>query len=140
MSQLRRDPILGRWVIISSDRTLRPTDFRPRRDYRPPEGFCPFCSGNEYTTPPELLAVRQEGSSPDSEGWSLRVVPNKFPALVIEGRLSRSTDNEMLQTMNGIGAHEVIIESPLHNATLPSMSTGQIAAVLGAFGERITDL
>lgn len=140
MSQLRRDPILGRWVIISSDRTLRPTDFRPRRDFRPPEGFCPFCSGNEYTTPPELLAVRDEGGSANGTGWSLRVVPNKFPALVIEGSLSPTGGDGMFQAMNGIGAHEVVIETPEHNATLPSMTTEQIRAVLGAFGERVTDL
>ena len=85
MSELRRDPILGRWVIVSSDRAGRPTDFRSPRELRHAGGFCPFCAGNEYTTPPEILAVRRDGSQPNSPGWSLRVVPNKFPALRREG-------------------------------------------------------
>ena len=85
MPQLRKDPILNRWVIISSDRINRPSDFSSSRESRPTGGFCPFCEGNEYTTPPEILSFRKPGSPTDSPGWSLRVVPNKFPALTDAG-------------------------------------------------------
>ncbi len=80
-------------------------------------GFCPFCVGNESKTPPEVLAYRPNGASANSDGWTVRVVPNKFPALGIEGNLSRQAEG-MFDKMNGIGAHEVIIETPDHNLTL----------------------
>ena len=81
MSEFRLDPILGRWVIISGERLQRPADFRYRRELKTGGGFCPFCPGNEYTTPPEILAIRGSSSFPNGPGWSLRVVPNKFPVL-----------------------------------------------------------
>ena len=122
MPELRKDPIVGRWVIISTDRAKRPTDFvRDRVQMK--GGFCPFCYGNEDKTPPEILAYRpsQNGNPPprpNTSGWSVRVVPNKFPALGIEGNLSRQAEG-MFDKMNGVGAHEVIVESPDHNATQP---------------------
>jgi UDPglucose--hexose-1-phosphate uridylyltransferase len=140
MSQLRRAPILGRWVIISGERTHRPTDFRPRRDFRLPEGFCPFCPGNEYTTPPEVLSYRGEARGGDGGDWSLRVVPNKFPALVIEGDLSPSSCGALNKSMNGIGAHEVIIETPAHGITIPSMENADVSRILQAMTSRISDL
>ncbi|MDP2968019.1 MAG: galactose-1-phosphate uridylyltransferase, partial [Deltaproteobacteria bacterium] len=77
MPELRKDPIYGRWVIISTERSRRPSDFTPE-ERRPTGGFCPLCEGNEDRTPPEVLAFRDNGASPNSPGWSLRVVPNKF--------------------------------------------------------------
>ena len=91
MPELRKDPIVGRWVIISTDRAKRPTDFA-REGLTMKGGFCPFCYGNEAKTPPEIQAYRpnSNGGPPpqrDTPGWTVRVVPNKFPALGIEGRL-----------------------------------------------------
>jgi UDPglucose--hexose-1-phosphate uridylyltransferase len=86
--ELRRDPITGRWVIIATDRSRRPSDFQ-RQSVPPPSGrFCPFCPGFESKTPPEVLAYRSNGS-PNQPGWTVRVVPNKFPVLGIEGDLTR---------------------------------------------------
>ena len=51
-------------------------------------GFCPFCAGNESKTPTEVLSYRPNGGSRDAEGWTVRVVPNKFPTLGIEGSLA----------------------------------------------------
>src|SRR5205085_3190085 len=88
-------------------------------------GFCPFCYGNESKTPPEVLAYRPHpnGGPPpqkDSAGWTVRVVPNKFPALGIEGNIGRQAEG-MFDKMNGIGAHEVVIETPDHNLTLATL-------------------
>jgi UDPglucose--hexose-1-phosphate uridylyltransferase len=140
--ELRKDPIVGRWVIISTDRAKRPTDFmRDRVTMK--GGFCPFCNGNEDKTPPEILAYRpsQNGTSnkANSPGWSVRVVPNKFPALGIEGNMNRQAEG-MFDKMNGVGAHEVIIESPDHNMTLASMPEKRIEDVLWAYRDRIVDL
>lgn len=107
-------------------------------------GFCPFCYGNESKTPPEILAFRpnSNGAPPpqkDSPGWTVRVVPNKFPALGIEGNLNRQAEG-MFDKMNGIGAHEVIIETPEHTQTLATMPAKRIEDVLWAFRDRILDL
>ena len=138
MPELRKDPIVGRWVIISTDRAKRPNDFS-REPVKMKGGFCPFCPGNENKTPSEVLAYRPNGASRDSQGWTVRVVPNKFPALGIEGNLGRQAEG-MFDKMNGIGAHEVIIETPEHEATLASLPEKRIEDVLWAFRDRIVDL
>ncbi len=142
MPELRKDPIVGRWVIISTDRAKRPTDFL-REAVKIKGGFCPFCYGNESKTPPEILAYRpsNNGNTPqkDSPGWTIRVVPNKFPALGIEGNLNKQAEG-MFDKMNGIGAHEVVIETPDHNASLATLPAKKIEDVLWAFRDRILDL
>src|SRR6202451_1691118 len=100
---------------------------------------CPFCPGNEGKTPREILAYGRNGSGKDTPGWSLRVVPNKFPALGIEGGLDREGDG-LFDRMNGVGAHEVIIETPDHRSTLATMTEKQIEDVLWAFRDRMLDL
>ena len=113
MSELRKDPVTGRWVIISTERRKRPTDFRlERAPGRPATSTVRSAPGHEDLTPPEVLRVSgPNGASPNGPGWDLRVVPNKFPALQVEGGLDREGEG-MFDRMNGIGAHEVIIETP----------------------------
>jgi len=137
MPELRRDPVTGRWVIIAGDRAKRPQDFI-RQPVEIATHFCPFCPGNEANTPPEILAYRN-GSERNTQGWSLRVVPNKFPALEVERDLDRQADG-IYDRMNGTGAHEVIIESPEHAHTFATMPPQQIEKVLHAFRERVLDL
>ena len=138
MSELRKDPVVGRWVIISTERARRPSDFGPD-PVQPRLVNCVFCPGHEDKTPPEILAGRPPGSAPNSPGWSYRVVPNKFPALRIEGDLDPSGEGPY-DRMSGIGAHEVVIESPEHSMSLATMSTDAVAEVLLAFRERVLDL
>jgi UDPglucose--hexose-1-phosphate uridylyltransferase len=142
LPELRKDPIVGRWVIISTDRAKRPTDFA-RDQVKLRGGFCPFCYGNENKTPSEVLAYRpaQNGAAApkDSPGWTVRVVPNKFPALGIEGNLGRQAEG-MFDKMNGIGAHEVVIETPDHTKTLATLPEKRIEDLLWAFRDRILDL
>ncbi|MGQ9508172.1 MAG: galactose-1-phosphate uridylyltransferase [Thermodesulfobacteriota bacterium] len=138
MPELRRDPIHGGWVIISTERSRRPSDFAPE-ERRTVGGFCPLCEGNEDRTPPEVFAFRENGTAPNSPGWSLRVVPNKFPALRIEGDLNREGEG-MYDKMNGIGAHEVVIETPRHFETLSTLPLKAVENVLWAYRERIVDL
>lgn len=138
MPELRKDPIVGRWVIISVERGKRPADF-VSASQRKRGGFCPFDPGNEYTTPPEIMAFRPVGSPPNSPGWTLRVMPNKFPALQTNGELGK-TGEGIFDKMNGIGAHEVIVETPDHNLTLSTMSRKAVEDVLWACHLRLTDL
>jgi UDPglucose--hexose-1-phosphate uridylyltransferase len=102
-------------------------------------GDCVFCEGNEAKTPEEILAYRTTGGPANGPGWSLRVVPNKFPALMIEGELEPVGEG-LYDTMNGIGAHEVIIETPDHQATLATLDESAAADVFWAFRERLADL
>ena len=139
MPELRKDPVTGRWVIIASDRGMRPSDFI-REHVVPHESHtCPFCPGNEHKTPPEILAYRPGGGPANGPGWTLRVVSNKFPALRVEGELNRQGEG-LYDRMNGIGAHEVLIETPDHMLTLGELPEKQIADILWAFRDRVLDL
>jgi len=140
MPELRRDPIVGRWVIISTDRAGRPRDFLEETHARQPVAdICPFCPGHERLTPREVLAYRPLEGSANSPGWKVRVVPNKFPALQVEGDMGREGLG-LYDRMNGIGAHEVIIETPDHKAALADVPPKHIEEVLWAYRDRMMDL
>jgi UDPglucose--hexose-1-phosphate uridylyltransferase len=138
MPELRKDPIVGRWVIISTERGKRPSDF-PMETRKRDAKLCPFCPTNESSTPPEIFAYRDNGSKPNTPGWSLRVIPNKFPALRIEGDLNREGMG-IFDKMNGVGAHEVIVETPDHTKDLVDLELKQIQNVIWTYRERINDL
>ena len=139
MSELRHDPIQRRWVIIATDRSKRPTDFIPDHQELTGGAFCPFCPGHEDKTPPEITALREDGSQPNSPGWQVRVIPNKFPALMIEGGLDRRAMG-IYDRMRGVGAHEVIVESPQHDLALADMPVDRLAAVVEFYRSRHDDL
>ena len=139
MPELRKDPITNRWVIIATDRAKRPTDFVREKVTIHGSGFCPFCPGNEAKTPPEIMAYRSDGSGRNQPGWTLRVVPNKFPALGIEGTLNRQGEG-LYDKMNGIGAHEVMIETTDHQLTLATMPIRRVEDVVWSYRDRILDL
>jgi len=139
LPELRKDPITGRWVIISTERGKRPNDFlRESVIAREPKN-CPFCAGNESKTPPEVLVYGRNGGGANTPGWKLRVVPNRFPALGIEGELDREGEG-LFDKMNGIGAHEVVIESPDHAATLATLPERAVEDVLWGYRDRMLDL
>jgi UDPglucose--hexose-1-phosphate uridylyltransferase len=139
MPELRRDPIVGRWIIIATERARRPNELR--RVAEPPhQGLCPFCPGHEDKTPREVyVAGRSPSSPPNSPGWKVRVVPNLFPALMIEGDLDREPVG-IYDRMNGIGAHEVVIETPDHTKDLGELTDAEVTEVLFSFKARILDL
>jgi UDPglucose--hexose-1-phosphate uridylyltransferase len=139
MPELRKDPIVGRWVIIAHERAKRPHDFKGEVENTVEGGLCPFCEGNEDKTPPEIIAYRERGTRPNGPGWRIRVVPNKFPALQIEGNLNKRGDG-IYDKMAGIGAHEVIIESPRHEVSMSALSEDNIREVLWVYRDRLVDL
>ncbi len=112
MPELRKDPVVGRWVIIATERSQRPTDLVVKSKH-PGRTHCPFCEGSEAYTPPEIMAFSSGERQPNGRGWQVRVIPNKFPALQIEGGFER-VGLGIYDMMNGVGAHEVIIEAPTH--------------------------
>lgn len=138
MSELRKDPIVGRWVIISSERGKRPSDWANEPKLKG-GGFCPFCPGNEDKTPPEIMAIRPISDEPNIPGWNIRVVPNKFPALQIESELS-SKGEGIYDMMTGVGAHEVVIETPNHALDLADLNDNHLRNVLLIYRDRTLDL
>lgn len=138
MPELRKDPVTDRWVIISTERGNRPLDFVEEKEKRRTD-FSPFAAGNEAMTPPEIYAIRPDNSPPNTPGWTLRVVPNKYPALKVEGELNRQGEG-IFDMMNGVGAHEVIIETPDPQKNLVDLENSAVQDVFRVFKERILDL
>jgi UDPglucose--hexose-1-phosphate uridylyltransferase len=139
MPELRRDPVADRWVIVAPERATRPNALVRGLPDQDDSMSCPFCPGRESMTPPELLVLREGAGPRNSPGWTLRVVPNKFPALRTEERMARGGVG-LYETMAGVGAHEVIIETPEHARQLPQQSPEQVEQMLRAVQERILDL
>lgn len=119
--RLRRDPISGAWTVLAPGRTARPHDAPAGGGGDAPAAAeCPFCEGNERLTPPEVDALRPPGTPPDTPGWSVRVVPNKYPVFP--------------------GGHEVIVHSPRHDATLARQPVDEVAGVITMYQRRIAAL
>lgn len=139
MSELRHDPLSKRWVIIAGERSRRPEDFAAAEDGAHEGGFCPFCPGSEDKTPPEIVARRPGGGAANGPGWTVRVIPNKYPALSIEGDLARQGVG-LYDKMRGVGAHEVVIESPKHAVAMAEIEPAHLEEVLAVCQDRLRDL
>jgi UDPglucose--hexose-1-phosphate uridylyltransferase len=135
---MRKDIFTGGWVIVAETDSVRPSDFHFKRFERATT-FCPFCEANEASTPPEVFAIRQPGSPPNRPGWSVRVVSNSKPRLRVEGDLERRPEG-FHDLMNGVGADEIIVETPRHDRSLHELDVCQVADVLRAWVARIVDL
>ena len=135
MPELRRDPVVGRWVIMDTDHAKKPMDF-PKEDNTPTrQAICPFCPGREHQTPPEVDAVRPVKSLANTPGWLVRTVPNKFPVLTADGFLQKDGIG-IYDQMAGIGAHEVVIENPDHEKSLTELNKEEIQAVIRQYQSR----
>ena len=139
MSELRHDPVQKRWVIVAVERARRPSDFKVGLKPQAAPKVCPFCYGNEDKTPPEIMAVREDNSDADTPGWKVRVIPNKFPALAVDGELGRRGLG-IFDMMNGVGAHEVVVETPDHDAHMSELSVDHLFEIMKMYRSRIQDL
>jgi UDPglucose--hexose-1-phosphate uridylyltransferase len=142
MPELRQNPATKEWVIVATERAKRPEDFAPPKAEEKTEvkDQCPFCEGNEASTPPEIFAYRTYGTKPNTPGWWIRIIPNKFPALVPQGNIRRIKQEEFFRYMDGVGEHEVIIESPRHNQTIAILEQKQVEEIFLAYRERYITL
>jgi UDPglucose--hexose-1-phosphate uridylyltransferase len=143
MSMLRYDVTTNDWVVFAPERARRPHDLQRVAGTGatlPPGGQpCPFCPGNERLTGPEIYALR-DGTAPNTPGWTVRVVPNKFPVLRIEEDHHRHEEGLLFRFMGGCGAHEVIIETPEHNRPLAQQPVEHVEFVLRTLQLRYNDL
>jgi UDPglucose--hexose-1-phosphate uridylyltransferase len=135
MSELRLNLVTREWVIMAKERALRPEDFKRVRVRKTLPGHldtCPFCPGNEAKTPEERF--RLDGR----DGWKIRVVDNKFPALSKIGERRRvREDNRRL--VSGVGVHEVIIETPLHNMNPALMDLKDVEEIISIYRNRFLE-
>jgi len=138
LSEFRWDPLKGTWVIIENQRVRHPGEFLIDRQ-KSSITICPFCPGQEGKTPPEVYALRPGDTAANGPGWQVRVVPNKFPVLRIEGQLNQQSDG-LYKSMHGIGAHEVIIETVDHKRSLAQLDIVETTSVLQAYRARLLDL
>jgi UDPglucose--hexose-1-phosphate uridylyltransferase len=129
---------MGRWVIIAPERGQRPEAILTSRHERQ-AGPCIFCGGQESRDPSEIAAVRDPGTSANTPGWRVRVLANKFPVLRIEGKLAREGVG-MFDMLSGIGAHEVIVETPDHALELADLPETHIGDVISIYRDRMADL
>lgn len=113
MPELRQDPLTGHLVLLAPGRLRRPgRHARGAATPRGPDPECPFCPGREGETPPEVDALREDGSAPGTPGWRLRCVPNKYPAIAPDPLTGPG--DAALPALAGGGYHEVLVDSPDH--------------------------
>lgn len=133
MAQLRKDPILGDWVIVAPDRAARPFDSAITSSVSPSEP-CPFCRGHEDATPAAVLTVSESGSSDD---WDVRIVPNRFPAVVATSASTELQTDSFFERRSADGYHEVIVESPRHHCSMRELDQSQVFRVARAWRDRL---
>ena len=134
MHELRKSYILNRWVIINTERSKRPQDFIKDRPKAKEEGSCPFCPGNEKLTPPEISRIEENGK------WQMRVFPNKYPAVTLDGNSETEKEGPFFTRGDGYGKHEIIVETPNHKEMLAELSEERIKQLLELYIQRITAL
>ena len=138
MPELRRGATNHHWVIVAPERARRPSDFQTEgtelAEQEPSD--CSFCAGHEDQTPPEIFRVPKE----DGKGWQVRVVPNRFPALQNYDELGRESVDGFYDRMNGVGAHEVVIETPDHCSKIHDLPEEQVVQVIDTYIERLARL
>ncbi len=140
MSELRQDPTTKEWVILAPERSKRPQR-KPKKktveELPDWDASCPFCLGNEIQTPEEVFRIPVSSVKSD---WEVRVVPNRFAALA-PGKISTVIETDrFFRKRDGVGVHEVIIETPSHNKDMPLMTNQQVEKVLIAYQERYNTL
>lgn len=137
MPELRRDPIIGYWTIISTERSRRPVELKSREAIE--ERACSFCEGHEAETTHEVYAIRKDATPADAPGWDVRAIVSKLPILSQEGTFDRF-GRGLYDVMQGVGRHEIIIESPKHKHDLDEFEPSEIEKVIHVYAHRLNAL
>ncbi len=143
MSELRKDPVSRRWVIFAPERAYRPKDYADeeiKRDEKEELARCPFCEGKEAVAGEELLAYETiPGRKPNTPGWSVRVLENKYPALKDEEEDGKKAEG-IYDRMNGVGRHEIIVETPTHFSCITELKYSEIEKIIWAYRDRYVEI
>lgn len=138
MSEIRYDSLHDTHVIIAPERLHKPDTNIYVRVNKTVDESCPFCEGNESMTPPEIFALRKQGSFANEAGWQTRVVPNLYKAVQIEA--AHEHHYGLFEHWKGFGAHEVVIDTPEHHTSMIQWSEGAVEAWLKTLRTRVADL
>ena len=134
MSQMRLNPLNGRWVTIVAERADRPNDFAPRdRSLADTDRPCPFCPGNEESTPAALEMIEADGS------WSMRVIPNRYPAFDGDEAFAVHNLGPVFVMAEASGIHEVFVFSPRHDGRLHQLDDEHAAELMFTLQRRFRD-
>ncbi|HXP99624.1 MAG TPA: DUF4921 family protein [Solirubrobacteraceae bacterium] len=139
MPEIRVDPLSGHKTIVAGERSLRPGG-EPRcpAAQRIDVERDPFAEGHEDRTPPELYAVRPGGGEPNSPGWTVRVVPNLYPALALDGEAPPpDAQPDLFRATPASGAHEVIVNAPEPVTSLADLPVERVVSAMEAWRERM---
>ncbi len=141
MSEFRYNRLKNTWTVIAEERAKRPHDYATHvhEEEIGDVKRCPFEYGNEFMTPPEVFAIRDEDSKPDSPGWKVRVIPNKYPAVSPDTKLEFNFDC-IFDSISGFGYHEVIIDTPNHFKHIQNFEEEDYKYLFTAFKERMKAL
>jgi UDPglucose--hexose-1-phosphate uridylyltransferase len=135
MSQLRLDPLTGRWVVIAAERMERPSAFLTRR--LPVEGdpdrACPFCPATEEPGPATLESYGEDGN------WQVRIVANRYPAFDGAEPMVVSHLGPVFTQAPASGIHEVVLLTPVHDATWADLSEAHATLVMEAMRDRMAE-
>lgn len=142
-AELRRDLVRDKWVVIATDRALKPNDFPINKGWEKArvsgKSVCPFCEGNESYTTDEITAIRDNNTLPDTPGWSIRTIPNKFSAFKLEGELELKHSG-IFESCNGLGQHEVVVETPEHGVEFYQLPVERIRQIYLMLKQRYQQL
>lgn len=139
MPELRRDPVVGYWTIIASERSRRPIEYRAKED-DVENTNCPFCEGREQQTTREVFAIRKHDSLPDTPGWSVRTILSKAPLLSHTAPVVDRYGEGMYDLMDGVGQHEIVIETPTHENDVDDLPLPQVENIIRSYVERFKEL
>lgn len=141
MNELRKDPLLNRWVAVMKD--SKPLDYYlstvSNKGKAKRENSCALCAGREKETPQAIFTLGNGETPLGQIGWKTRVIPWLNYVFQIEGDLGRRAVG-MYDRMNSVGANEIIIESPKHNEYPEDMGLQQMRYVLKTYRHRLVDL
>jgi len=144
MTEFRKDLLTNTWIIMAPERAQRPMDVGQVpalvEELTQWDQYCPFCPGNELMTPPEVLAYRKPGTGSNQEGWTLRVVRNKYPALSPNAEPEPVKKEDLQESIEGFGYHEVVIETTSHSRDFAQMDIGEIEDVIWVWRDRLLSL
>ncbi len=142
MPEIRKDIMRDSWVVTATDKALHPQNFTINKKCIQIEALpevCPFCEGNEALTPPEIEAVREGNTLPDTPGWTIRTIPNKFSVFSLQGVLMKKQAG-FYHSYSNVGKHEVIVETPSHDQEMHQFDADRMEQILLTLKRRYNHL
>ncbi len=133
MPELRKDPIIGRWVIVATERARRPGNIVESLDQgiRGKKEDCAYCQ--EQKTILFSKKIPSRGKTPSSE---IRVISYAKSFFKTDVNVQRHFHG-LYEIVKGFGMDELVIETPEHMTYTPDFSVDHLTALLNVYAARI---